>query len=154
MQSRLDVLFFEPYLSYIKNYNKWYDIDKYPYLEGHWMCTKIVNQSHKENSKIEHPGAGQKLQDLKDSLRSIPRWRKSVQHLREDNTIGQTGEMSDLGKLIPAVKADIRDEEIQFIKDELFSLYGRDILDYATKGMAEWYKEFLIEESKQLNNKD
>lgn len=136
----------------VKNYDKWYDVDKYPYLEGHWLCTKIVNQSHKENSKIEHPGAGQKLQDLKDSLRSIPRWRKAFQHLKERNEI--TLEMKDLGKLIPEVKNDIQEEEIQFIKDELFKLYGRDILDYATKGMAEWYQEFLIEESKQLNTEN
>lgn len=133
----------------VKNYDQWYDVDKYPYLEGHWLCTKIVNESFKEKSKIENPGAGQKLQDLKDSLRSEARWRKGVQHLNEKGLL--INEMQDMRFLVKEIKDDIQDEEIQFIKDELFSLYGRDILDYATKGLAEWYKNLLMENTKNGN---
>lgn len=130
----------------VKNYSKWYDVDKYPYLEGHWLCTKIVNDSFKEKNKIENPSAGNQLQALKDSLNSIPRWVKGVQHLREEGLI--ENELKDLGKIIPEVKRDIEEEEKEVIKEELWKLYGKDILAYSVKGLAEWYKEYLIEEAK------
>ena len=136
----------------VKNYSKWYDVDKYPYLEGHWLCTKIVNKSFQEKNKVENPSAGNDLQNLKESLHSIPRYRKTYQHLKEKGLI--TNELKDLALIIPEVKKDIQDEEIQCIKDELFSIYGKDIMSYATKGVAEWYKEFLVEQTKELNNQD
>lgn len=129
----------------VKNYNKYYDVDKYPYLEGHWLCTKIVNDSFKEKNKVENPNAKGKLENLKESLRSPARWRKGVQHLKESGLL--QNELSDLGKLIPEIKKDIEDEEKEFIKEELWKLYGPEILGHSTKGLVEWYKELLNDKS-------
>lgn len=130
----------------VKNYDKFYDVDKYPYLEGHWLCTKIVNDSFKEKNKVENPSAGDKFFNLKESLRAEPRWRKAKQHLDERGEI--TNELSDLGKIIPEIKNDIIEEEKEVIKEQLWKLYGNELLAHSTKGVAEWYKEEL-----QLLNK-
>ena len=56
--------------------------------------------------------------------------------------------MRDLGKIIPEVKRDIEEEEKETIKEQLWKLYGQEMLAHSTKGLAEWYKDYLVEEAK------
>lgn len=131
----------------IKNYGKYYDLNKFPWLEGQFMATKIVNEEFKEINKRVNPRAGDKLQALKDSMRSEARWRKAVQHLKEKNEL--VNDMQDLAKLAPEVVRDIEEEEKEIIKDELWKLYGKSILQASVKGLPQWYQERLREENKK-----
>lgn len=130
----------------VKAYDNYYDVNKYPYLQGHWLCVKIVNESFQEKNKVENPIAGDKMQKLKDSVNSEARWRKAVQHLREKGEI--VDEMKDMAKLAPEVTKDLETEEKENIKEELWKLYGKSIIHNSIKGLPEWYKEQLMEKVK------
>lgn len=128
----------------VKNYDQYYDVNKYPYMQGMWLCLKIVNDSFKEKNKVENPSAGNRFQTLKDSCRTQARWKKSVQHLREKGDI--LNDMKDMAKLIPEVKNDLELEEKEAIKDGLWKLYGKEIINNSVKGLPEWYKEELMKQ--------
>ena len=125
----------------VKNYSKYYDVNKQPYLEGHWKCIKIVNDEFKEKNREENPNRASKLQELKENYRSEARYRKAIQHAREQGLI--KGEMADLKYLVPMVEKDIVEEEKEEIKETLWKMFGKEILGYASKGMPIYYKEYL-----------
>lgn len=129
----------------VKNYGLWYDVNKYPYLEGMWLCTKIVNDSFKEKNKVENPSAGNALIALKESVRTEARWKKAVQHLKEKGELKL--DMTDMVKLAPRVVDDLREEEEETIKKELWKLYGKSILQYSVRGLPEWYRKQLEEKT-------
>ncbi len=130
----------------VKAYDNYYDVNRYPYLQGQWLCTKIVNESFQEKNKVENPGVGGKMQKLKDSVNSEARWRKAVQHLKERGEL--LNEMKDMAKLAPEVQNDLLEEEKENIKEELWKLYGKSIIHNSIKGLPEWYKEQLVENVK------
>ena len=87
-----------------------------------------------------------KLEDYLESFRADARWIKAVQRMREDDTLEY--QPRDIGTLVKLVQADIREEEIENIKEELYKLYIGDITRTAVRGLAEWYKAQLL--SRQL----
>jgi len=125
----------------IKNYNKFYDVNRYPHYEGHWKCVKIVNDSFKEKNHEENPNKANKFQELKDNYRTEARMLKAIQHLKEQGLL--TGQLSDLKLLIPEVKRDIIEEEKEGIKDALWKMFGDEIIGYASKEMVTVYKKYL-----------
>lgn len=125
----------------IKNYNKYYDVNKYPWLEGTPMFTKIVNDDFKEKNKVSHPKAGDKIETLKKSICTEARWIKAVQHCKERNEL--VGDMVDLQKLAPEIVRDLVEEEKEGLKEELWKLYGKQLTQASVKGLPQWYKERL-----------
>lgn len=129
----------------VKNYDKLYDEPEGHSLHGHFKCTKIVNDAFKEKNSEENPNSKNKFQDLKEIYRTDGRFLKAIQHLKEKGEL--TGELSDLRFLVPEVMRDIEEEEKEVIKDALWKLFGKEIVGYAGKGMPEFYKKYLVEQS-------
>lgn len=129
----------------IKNYGKLFD-PRFRALEGKHMVVKIVNESFQEKNKVENPGQGDKLEGLINSLHSEARWKKSIQHLREDGKL--MDHMRDLALIIPAVVSDIEEEETEAIKEELFKIIMPKIKSKCTRGLPEFYMKVLEERGK------
>ncbi len=129
----------------IKNYDKLYDEPEGHSLHGHFKCTKIVNDAFKEKNNEENPNSKNHFQELKEMYRNDARLLKAVQHLKEKGEL--KGELADLRFLVPEVIRDLEEEEKEVIKDALWKLFGKEICGYAGKGMPEFYKKYLLEQS-------
>lgn len=127
----------------VKNYEKLFD-PRFRALEGKHMVVKIVNESFQEKHKVENPSQGNKVEELINSLNSEARWKKTIQHLREDGKL--VNHMRDLGLIIPAIVADIEEEEKETIKEELFKIYMPKIKGRCTRGLPEFYMKYLEKE--------
>lgn len=129
----------------VKNYEK-------PFLLGGQpipvMAGKYVSEAFKEvhgkTWKGENTGRG-KFDLFKDGFRTEARWRKSVEHMRDNGEL--ENDPRDIGKLIKAIQEDIAEEEMDNIKNFLWREFGKEITRYAVKGFPEWYKEQLVKKS-------
>ena len=83
------------------------------------------------------------LQDYFKSFCSTARWEKARLHLAEQGKL--EGHPRDIAKLIEEVKRDIEEEEAENIKGDLYKMFIRDILNSSVRGLAEWYKEKLLD---------
>jgi len=124
----------------IKNYGKLFD-PRFRALEGHHMVVKIVNESFQEKNKVENPGQGNKVEELINSLCSVARWNKSIQHLREDGLLNN--HMKDLALIVPGIVKDIEEEEKESIKEELYKIYMPKIKQRCTRGLSGHYMKVL-----------
>jgi hypothetical protein len=129
----------------VKNYNE-------PFLLGGQpiaiMMGKYVSEQfkevHRENWNAENTVRG-KFDVFKESFRTEARWEKAIQHLRERNEL--ENEPRDIGKILAEIKEDILEEESENIKTFLFNEFKGEVLRVATRGVPEWYKQKLIENS-------
>lgn len=125
----------------IKAYNDFYDVNKYPYLQGHWKCAKIVRDDFKEMNGENQASQNRGLERIKCMFNTEARFEKAIQHCKE---LGQiTGEMKDLKYIVPEVQNDLEKEEIDTIKDELYKEFGKEILRHSIKGLPEYYNKRL-----------
>lgn len=106
---------------------------------------KYVSEAFKEtnqkNWKKENPGRQDVIERLILTYRSEARWQKAVQHLRDDGIL--EGSPRDIGSLIKAVQEDLKKEEEEAIKNELFKHFFPQISRSSTSGLPEWFKEQL-----------
>ena len=111
------------------------------------LMGKFVSEAFKEVNKKQW--AVTKHREIKEILssryRTIARWEKAVQHMREDGVL--TDSPKDIGELIKYVKADVKKECEDEIKEELFKWAWGDIQKSLGGGLPQWYKEKLAEES-------
>lgn len=107
------------------------------------LAAKFVSEAFKEVHGNTAYGDRSKYDILRENYRSIPRWQKAVQHMRERGEL--TDSPKDIGQLIIDIKKDIGEECKEEIKERLWKIFQRDIIGYATKGFPEWYKEQLLE---------
>lgn len=128
----------------VKNYHKEYQFANMtiPFLAGKYVREDFKEKNHSnQNKNFNSKG---KLEELKDELRTEARWLKAVQYQRD---IGElTNTPKDIGALIKRINLDIVGEEEDYIKCMLYSIYKKEIIRYATRGLAEWYKEKLLNE--------
>jgi hypothetical protein len=107
---------------------------------------KVVRDDFKEvhgkEWKIRNTPSG-RVDLLVESFRSIGRWEKAVQRLTEAGEL--EGIPRDIGKLLPAVEADLVEEEKENIKETLWHIFGGRIIQRAKVGLPEWYKGQLGE---------
>ena len=126
----------------IKNYERPYNLIKYPYLNGKFMVGKYVNEEfkelNKENWKQIKKGV---VETLIESLRNENRWKKSLQHLKEQGKLENSPR--DIADIIREVIKDVEEEEGENIKNLLFEHYWREIKTGMVKGLPEWYKKQL-----------
>lgn len=121
----------------IKNYKKNFSVAEGHSLYGHFMCAKIVNEEFKEVKNIKSP-RGSEIEGLKESLKSIPRWEKALQNLREKGEL--KGDTSDIALIIRRVMTDIKEEESGAIQEELFKIFIKEILQHSVSGLSTWYQ--------------
>ena len=126
----------------VKAYKPWLFMGQIPLsvMAGKYVTEEFKEVHTKDWTKL-NTGKG-KLDVLKDNYRTEPRWNKAIQHLRDAGML--TGTPRDIGNLIKEVHMDITTEESANIKEQLWIIFGRDILSYATSGLPQWYKEKIL----------
>ena len=77
-------------------------------------------------------------------------WDKAIQHLKENNELENVPR--DIAKLMKEIDRDIKEEELEYIKDSLAGIILPDINRKAKAGFAEYYKKKLME-SQFIENK-
>jgi|SRR6185312_15852853 len=127
----------------VKNYDQYYDVVKYPYLQGFWLAGKYVRKEFQERNSGAHAGEKTGVEGLKISYGGPARWNKAIFRLRDEGKL--KGNMTDMTVLLDEVKSDIISEEKENIKEELWKIYGRQILGSSIKGLPEYYKQKLLE---------
>jgi hypothetical protein len=118
----------------IKNYKHPSSILAAKYVSDRFKEVKSENRRRKGFSK-DH------FEEFKQQFRTEARWQKAVQHLKEKGEL--EGSPKDIGSLLKEIYCDIEAEEQEYIKDGLYRLFKKEILQCSTKGFAEWYKEQL-----------
>ena len=129
----------------VKNYNK------VVMLGGHIvpiMCGKFVSEEFKEvhgkNWKRENTGKG-KWDTFKEKYQTEARWLKAIFYLRDNGELEESPR--DIGKIMKQVNLDIIEECKEEIQDFLWKEFGKDLLRQSTRGLPQWYKEYLAKES-------
>lgn len=107
---------------------------------------KYVSESFKEvheaDWKERNPNKAEIEMLLIETYRTTARWKKAVQHLKENGTL--EGTPKDIAALMREVPADILKECEEEIKEKLFKHFWQKIQRGVTRGLPEWYKEELI----------
>jgi hypothetical protein len=115
-------------------------------IDGHCLMGKYVSEKFKEmaqrHQKELNPSNRDTIEQIGEELCTEARWLKAVQALREQGLLGD--EPKDIGILLKQVNTDIMAECSDFVKERLYSMARRKILQRATQGLPTWYKELLL----------
>ncbi len=135
----------------IKNFNQPIVIGNRPQPSfGKYVREKFKERHRKGWNKKFSPK--NKLEQFINSFRTEARWQKTVQHLREAGELENAPR--DIGKLLVEIEQDIKAEEKENIKAELYDLFIDQITRTAKGGFPEWYKRRLAENAfKNKENK-
>lgn len=118
-----------------------------PLMAGKYVSEKF-KEVHQQSWGKEKTGKG-KFEVFKDGFKTEARWEKAIQHLRDSGNLENSPR--DIGNLIKEVQRDIKEEEVENIKNFLFREFGSEIIRYATRGLPEWYKEQLVKNNFESN---
>ena len=128
----------------VKNYNE-------PSMRGSFFIPismgKYVSEKFKEKHEkgwAKNTSKG-KLELFIESFRTEARWEKAIQHLKEDNEL--ENEPKDIAKLMKEIDRDIKEEELEYIKDGLTKIILPDINRKVKAGFAEYYKKLLLDKA-------
>lgn len=110
-------------------------------LMGKWVCEKF-KETNSKLWKKDNPTVNDVVQNIIDGLRTVPRWEKAIQHLREAGQLESSP--TDIALLIREIPKDIEQEEKERIKDVLYQWAWPHIKRGVTKGLSDWYKEKLL----------
>jgi len=128
----------------IKNYFQWG-------VDGKTLMGKHVSEAFKEVHRVawkqSNPGPAGILDRLIAMYKTPARWNKGIQHLKEKGLL--TDSPQDIGNLIKEVRADLKEECAEDMKDILYEWAIGNVLRGVTGGLPEYYKELLVE--KQFN---
>ncbi len=126
----------------IKNRKERYNTKLLSLQEHPFQLAKNVRPEFQEENRAEHPGRGDKVQQLIESYNTKARWQKAIFRLRDEGKLN--GEMKDLKQLIPEVQTDILVEDLDEIKNKLASIFMKDLQRHSVKGLPEFYQDYLI----------
>jgi len=138
----------------VKNYSRFTNDKKA-------MMGKYVSEAFKEvhegDWKKRNPTQGDILQSLIMRYKTVPRWEKAIQHLRDAGQL--EGSPRDIGGLMHEIPMDIRKECEDEIKGALFAHFWPHISRAVTAGLPEWYKDRLAQgafsnDSQEMESKD
>jgi len=124
----------------IKNYNR-FGIDK-KILIGKFVSPEF-KERHGGEWKKANPGTNDVVQNLVTQLKTEARWRKAVQHLRDNGTL--VGGPEDIGPLMCELQKDLEREEGDFIRDHLYEHFIKQIKRGVCGGFPEFYKGTLAQ---------
>ena len=127
----------------IKNYNR-YDEQSKKTLMGKYVTEKF-REKHTGDWKKRNPGQIDVIMKIIEEYSTEARWMKAVQHLKEEGKI--KGEVQDIGILLKEVSVDIFNEDGEQIKERLMKYFWKKIARGVTRGLPEWYKNYLMEEA-------
>jgi hypothetical protein len=118
------------------------------------LFAKFVSEAFKEVHKKawgeNNPGPKDVIQRLGEELQTAARWGKALIHLKEQGLI--TDSPRDIGLLIREVGPDIKKEEEDYIKEQLFKYAWPHISRIAIRGLPEWYKNLLLTQQFEREN--
>jgi hypothetical protein len=122
----------------VKRYEGWMYLGRlwFPVMAGKFVSEQF-KESHKEKWNYDNTARGG-VEQLKDAFATEARWRKAIQHLRDDGQF--SGTVQDIGPVIKEIKRDLIEEEEESIKSALWALYRDDFTRRATSGLPEWFK--------------
>lgn len=109
----------------------------FPLTQAKYVSERF-KERHKDNPEFSGP-----MDKLGRMVRTDARWDKAVQGLRESGEF--TGTVKDIGACLKRLHQDIDAEDVEFFKDELWKLFGRDIKKMACRGFPEWFKKRLAD---------
>jgi hypothetical protein len=116
---------------------------------GKTCMAKYVSEAFKEvhvkNWTLRNPNAKDILTVIGERFKTHARFEKARQHLRDAGRL--KGEPSDIGALVKEVQKDITEEEIDAIKNFLLNWARPKLNKHFVRGLPEWYKRLLAEES-------
>lgn len=124
----------------VKNYNRFTP-------DGKVVMGKFVSEKFKEShgmNKNFKPGKSF-VEAVAASYHTEARFRKAVQHLKEDGTL--LGEPKDIGPLIAEIKRDFIEEHKEEVVDAMWKHFEYNIMKVVSKGLPQWYKEQLMTDS-------
>lgn len=111
------------------------------------LMAKYVSEAFKEKHgsawKAANPGKKDVVLRLIETYRTEGRWRKAVQHLRDDGKL--TDSPRDIGLLFQEVPDDVQRECAEEIKEILFAHYWPHVRRGLCDGLPQWYKDQLAE---------
>jgi hypothetical protein len=123
----------------IKNYTKF---DVY----GKTLRAKYVSEAFKELNDKTHKVA--KHMEIKATIAGIlsneKRYLKAVQALRDEGRLEH--DVKDIGNIFKQVSKDLDEECEDMVKDMLYQWAKKDIIKMASRGIPDWYKNWLLEE--------
>lgn len=127
----------------IKNYAKQHADTQ---QEGaHPMTAKVVSDAFKERISCRprrvKVGPGEEVERIVQALRTEARWVKAVQHLREAGILIDSSK--DIGPLMKELHTDLEKEEQDWIKQELFDAFIKQIKHGVANGFPQWYQQLL-----------
>jgi len=126
----------------VKNYNV-FSLEKKVSM-GKYV-SEIFKENHTRDWKERNPTRSDIIDQLIAEYRTEARWQKAVQHLAEIGAIYQSPK--DIGPLMKEVSADILRECEDEIKQKLFDYAWKNISRGVIAGLAEWYKQKLLEDA-------
>lgn len=106
------------------------------------FVSEAFKETHAREWKAANPNRADVVQCLIATLKTDARWHKAVQHLREAGQIEDSPK--DIGLLMKEVPVDVAEEEMEYIKTQLFDWAWPQIRRGITAGLPEWYKEQLL----------
>ena len=124
----------------LKNYSR-FGRDKKA-LMGKYV-SEAYKEVHDKEWKAANPTKSDVIFQLTNMFNTPARWDKAVMHLAEKGEIANSPQ--DIGKLMVEVKADIKKECADDIKEKLYKWAIDQILRGSIRGLPEWYKKKLLE---------
>ncbi len=116
-----------------------FGLDKKPLLAKY--VSPAFKEVQKKTWRTDNPQQGDVMAQLADEYATPPRWRKAVQHLRDDGRL--EGSTRDIGLVLKEVQADVLRECEEDIRDALYAWALPHLRRSLVRGLAEWYKAEL-----------
>lgn len=114
------------------------------------MQAKFVSERFKERHKVAWPENNRSpLVRIGDIIRTDARWSKAIQKLRDNGELEQ--HPRDIGKLLKLLHTDIEEEDKEYIKEQLWNAFSKDIKRAAVRGFPEAYKYYLATGKVNMN---
>lgn len=123
----------------VKNYGQKIFFNNDEILAQGKYVTEQFKERHKDNPDFSDP-----VDRLISQFLGEPRWLKAVQ--RRQETSDQPLSVKDIGPLIGEISKDLADEEKEYIKEQLYNIFKKKIIQGVTRGFPEWFKERLLSE--------
>lgn len=117
------------------------------------LVSEVFRETHRKDWSGRNPSNKEFVLELSEDYANPVRWMKAVQHLREQDEI--EGVPQDIPILMKEVIRDVEEECGDEIRDKLFHhFWNKTIRRQLTKGLPEFYKKALMEESFGLQEMD
>jgi hypothetical protein len=106
---------------------------------------KTLMEKHSKDWKQRNPSRNDVILAIIEDYATEPRWRKAVNHLREEGKIELAPQ--DIPSLMKEINQDVLSDSEDEIRERLFKHFWKDISRGLTRGFPEWYKNYLVEEA-------